>query len=94
MLVVGGPDFVGSKIPIVTENGDAEFTVDPPLVTATAPVPASGGTAVTMVLAEFTTHLAATAPKLTEQGAVNPEPVIVTCLPTGPEDGENENDVP
>src|ERR1700723_513699 len=56
----------------------------PGVVTAIFPVFAPGGTVAVICVPPFTVKLAFTPPNFTCDAPTNPEPVIVTCLPTEP----------
>jgi hypothetical protein len=83
MVGVGGP---------VTVKSVALVAVAPPLVTLIFPVVAPDGTvAVSWVPVGFQENVAALVPlNFTELAPTNPEPLIVTTVPTGPLDGEND----
>ena len=53
-------------------------------MTLILPVTAPLGTVALMVVAEFTVKVAFTPPNVTLLVPVNPLPLMVTCVPTGP----------
>src|SRR5206468_9993996 len=74
----------------VTVNDPELVPVPAGLLTATVPVLAPAGTVAVMLESEATVNVAGVPLKLTAVAKVNPLPVIVTDVPTGPEAGASE----
>lgn len=66
------------------------MAVPPAVVTDTAPVVAPGITMPTRLVPLFDTAIALTPPTLNAEGLLKFVPVIVTNVPTGPDEGVNE----
>jgi hypothetical protein len=75
----------------VTVNDPELVPVPAGVVTATGPVVAPLGTVAVMLESETTLNVAAFPLKLTPVAPVKALPVIVTEVPTGPEDGETDD---
>src|SRR5580698_584598 len=78
-----GPNVVRVKL-------ELPVAVPPPVVTETPPVTAPGITKPTRVLPVFDTTTAVCPPMVKAVGAVKLLPVMVTNVPTGPDEGLNE----
>ena len=90
--LVGVNDVIAGGV--TTVNVTASLLVPPVLVTATVPVVAPTGTVTVIVVAEFTVHVNAEVPlNVTLVTLVNPVPVTVTAVPTGPDDGDKPDTV-
>ena len=68
----------------VTVNVALLFAVPPAVLMEIFPVFAPAGTVAVIVVPEFTVYVAFTAPNFTWLAPMNPDPVTVTCVPTGP----------
>ena len=74
----------------MTVNVAADTAVPPAVVTLIFPVTAPVGTTAVIFVAEFTVKMvAATPPMLTFVAPVKPLPVMTTCDPTGPLEGDS-----
>jgi hypothetical protein len=68
-----------------------ELVSEPPgVVTEILPVSAPAGTVVVILVSELIKNVAGVPPNFTEVAPVNPVPLIVTAVPTGPLVGEND----
>jgi hypothetical protein len=85
-------EIVGAVAVVVTVKFVALVAVPPGVVTVIFPVTAPLGTVVMILVPDpFTENeLAATPPNVTAVAPVRPVPLMVTEVPTGPLDGENE----
>jgi len=90
--LVGEKDVIVGVGAPVTVKSVVLVAVAPPLVTVILPVVAPVGTvAVSWVPVGFQENVVALVPlNFTELAPTNPEPLIVTTVPTGPLDGEND----
>ena len=74
-----------------TWNFLVSLSTDPPgATTVIGPVTAPGGTVAVILVREFAVKEALTPPNWTAVAPVNPNPVMVTEVPTGPLVGLNE----
>jgi hypothetical protein len=85
-------EIVGAAAVVVTVKFVALVAVPPGVVTVIFPLVAPLGTVVMILVPDPFTEkeLAATPPNVTAVAPVKPVPLIVTEVPTGPLDGENE----
>lgn len=79
----------GATVAVVTVNDVDDVAVPPSVVTVIVPVVAPLGTDVVMCASSATVNAAVVPLNLTELAPVNPVPVIVTSVATGPLGGVN-----
>jgi hypothetical protein len=87
--VIGTKEVIVGAGTVVTVKFPGLVAVPSGVVTLILPVVAPFGTVAVICVSEFTVKLAEVVPNFTEVAPVNPVPLIVTRLPTGPLVGEN-----